>query len=159
MSHSQEKDLNKNSVKVAMTTNKDGEKVLLSCLVNKSWKEVNEEIGECDLLKSDAVLIADAEPGLINNLKTNKRRYQLDFLHFVRDIGYNLWKDDKLSKNERKDILKKVEEVIYKLKNQANKYADNKDLLKEKVNEAVDKLKKISDDLIELDCVNAANLC
>ena len=156
MSHSQEKNKNKNNIKIVMTKNSHGEKILLSCAVNKSWKDVNTDINNSNIVKSDAVLISDAEPGLIKCLACDDKEYQLDFIHFVRDIGYNLWKDNKLSLNERKEILKEIEGIIYKMKNQIYKYEDNEDLLKEKINECVDKLKKISKNLIELKCFNAS---
>ena len=47
-------------------------------------------------------LISDAEPELINNLTTDERNYQLDFIHFIRDIGYSLWSDNKLNLKTRK---------------------------------------------------------
>ena len=53
-SHSQENRY-KNDIKVAITTNEQGEKVLLACNVNKSWKEVNQEIDELNVLSPDAV--------------------------------------------------------------------------------------------------------
>jgi len=87
-------------------------------------------------------LISDAEPELINNLTTDERNYQLDFIHFIRDIGYSLWSDNKLNLKTRKKIKKTGEEIIYKLKNQINKYADDKKTMKVKINEAIDKLKK-----------------
>jgi len=154
-SHSQE-DRYKNDIKVAITTNKKGEKVFLSCNVNKSWDKLNKEINELNVLNDDAVLVADAEPELKNTLATAERKYQLDFIHFIRDIGYQLWSDNKLDLNTRKNMKKHAEKIIYKLKNQTIKYAENKETLKKKINEAVDKLKEFSEYLHDLDCKKTA---
>ena len=104
-SHSQE-EVYKNDIKVAITTNKKGEKVFLSCNVNKTWDELNQEIEELDVLSHDAVLVSDAEPGLKKALASAERKYQLDFIHFIRDIGYKLWSDNKLNLDTRKNIKK-----------------------------------------------------
>ena len=150
-SHSQE-DMYKNEINVAITTNQEGKKVLLSCNVNKSWNDTQKEIHELDVLNNYAVLISDSEPGLKNNLVKDDMEYQLDYIHFIRDIGYNLWKDNKLDLDERKNLLKWAEKIIYKLKNQTIKYKNNKETLKEKINEAVDKLKEFYNHLLELGC-------
>jgi hypothetical protein len=154
-SHSQENRY-KNDIKVAITTNTLGEKVFLSCNVNKSWNELNEEIDELNVINHDAVLVSDAEPELINNLATGERKYQIDFIHFIRDIGYQLWKDNILNLDTRKDMKKHAEKIIYKLKNQIKKYAKSKETLKSKINEAVDKLKEFSEYLYEIGCVKTA---
>jgi transposase-like protein len=78
--------------------------------------------------------------------------YQLDFIHFIRDIGYNLWKDNNLKLNKRKNLQKWVEKIIYKLKNQTIKYKNDKKMLKKKINEAVDKLKEFNEYLLDLGC-------
>jgi len=155
-SHSQE-DRYKNDIKVAMTHNKKGEKVFLGCNVNKSWHDLGEELDELNVLTPDAVLVSDAEPGLKNALVTAERKYQLDFIHFIRDIGFKLWNDEKLDLDMRKNIKKYVEKIIYKLKNQTLKYAENKKELKMKINEAVDKLQEFSEYLYEIDCKKTAS--
>jgi transposase-like protein len=151
-SHSQEEKVKKNDIKVAMTTNEDGEKVLLSCVVNKPWSVLNQEIEELDVLGSDAVLIADAEQGLKNALVNGDREYQLDYIHYIRDIGYYLWKDNKLNLDTRKELKKYAEKIIYTLKNQTIKYGKKKKILKKKINTAVDKLKEFSKYLYEIGC-------
>jgi hypothetical protein len=155
-SHSQENDRKKNDIKVAMTTKSSGEKVFLCCNVNKSWDDVNQEINEIDVLDDDAVLVSDAEPGLIKSLTSNIRKHQLDFIHFIRDIGYTLWQDKTLDLDTRKKMKKYAEKIIYTLKNQVFKYIDDKETLKEKVDIAVDKLKEFSEYLHECDCEKAA---
>jgi hypothetical protein len=154
-SHSQE-DLYKNDIKVAMTTNEKGESVFLSCNVNKSWSDLGEEIDELNVLAPDAVLVSDAEPELKKALVTAERKYQIDFIHFIRDIGYKLWKDNTLNLDTRKNMKKYAEEIIYKLKNQTKKYAKNKKALKIKINEAVDKLKEFSEYSHEINCKKTA---
>jgi len=154
-SHSQES-RSKNDIKVAITTNDKGEKVLLSCNVNKSWSVLNEEIVDLDVLKSDAVLISDAEAGLRKSIVNGEMGFQLDFIHFIRDIGYKLWNDGKLDLDTRKKIKSLVEEIIYKLKNQCIKYGEDTKILREKVNEAVDRLKDFCVLLEELCCFDAA---
>ena len=47
--------------------------MLLSCNVNKSWNDVNEEINQLNIIKNDAVVISDAEPELIKSLVTDNR--------------------------------------------------------------------------------------
>ena len=157
LSHSQEKNIYKNDIKVAITTNPKGEKVLLSCNVNKTWSELNEEIDEQKVLKTDAVLVSDGEPGLKNALATGERKFQLDFIHFIRDIGYKLWSDKNLKLDIRKKLIKRAEKIIYKLKNQMKKYKNNKKTLKIKINETVDKLKEFSKYLHDLGSKKAAN--
>ena len=48
------------------------------------------EIDELNVLAPDAVLVSDGEPGLKKALVTAERKYQIDFIHFIRDIGYKL---------------------------------------------------------------------
>jgi len=155
-SHTQEKNMYKNDIKVAITTNDQGEKVLLSCNVNKSWEKLNEEINELNILKSDATLISDGEVELKNTLSQDDRKYQLDYIHFIRDISYKLWSDHNLDIDTRKKIKKYGEEIIYKLKNQTIKYSDNPETLKKKINEAVNKLKEFSQNLQDLGCNKTA---
>jgi len=62
-----------------------GEKVFLSCNVNKSWDKLNQEMNELNILSPDAVIVSDAEPELKNALTTAERKHQLDFIHFIRD--------------------------------------------------------------------------
>jgi len=155
-SHSQEEGVYKNDVKVAISVNSQGEKVLLSCDVNKSWNDLSQEIEEVNVLSRDAVLVADAEPELKNALASSDSNYQLDYLHFIRDIGYKLWQDGGLDLDTRKDLKKQAEKIIYKLKNQVKKYKKDKESLKKKINEAVDKLKEFHEYLSELGCVKAA---
>jgi len=155
-SHSQEEGVYKNDIKVGMTTNKEGKKVFLSCNVNKTWDDLNEEINELNVLSPDAVLVSDGEPELIKSLASDRRKYQLDFIHFIRDIGYKLWNDNKLDLDMRKNIKKYAEKIIYKLKNQTIKYGENKEELKMKINESIDKLKEFSEYLYELGCEKTA---
>jgi len=154
-SHSQE-DLYKNDAKVAMTTDKTGKKIFLYCGVNESWDDVKEELDELNVIHPNAVLISDAEPGLKNTLSSGDRRYQLDFIHFINDIGFNLWKESDLDLKTRKDMKKWAEKIIYKLKNQVEKYANDKETLKMKINECVDKLKEFNEYLDELGCKDTA---
>ena len=154
-SHSQE-DRYKNDINVVITTNDQNEKVLLSCCVNKSWDEVSQEVEELNVLSDDAVLISDAEPGLIKSFTQKGKKHQLDFIHFTNDMLYKLWSDNKIDLSARKEIEKFGKKIIYKLKNQVKKYADDKKTLKKKINEAVDELKKLSQYLHEIGCVKSA---
>jgi len=120
--------------------------------VNKSWDELNKEINELNVLKSDAILVSYGKPELKNSLSTAERKYQLNFIHFIRDIRYKLWSDNNLDLDTRKNIKKYAEEIIYKLKNQTLKYTENKETLKKKINKVVDKLKEFSKYLHELGC-------
>jgi len=151
-SHTQEPNLPKNDIKVSITTNDKDEKILLSCNVNKPWEELNNEINQLKVLKNDATLVSDAETELKNALCNNNRKYQIDTIHFIRDINYKLWSDHNLDLDTRKKIKKYGEEIIYKLKNQTIKYSDNPETLKKKINEAVNKLKEFSEYLYELGC-------
>ena len=153
---SHREDRYKNDIKVAITTNDQNEKILLACSVNESWDDINQEINESNILSSDAVLISDAEPELKNSLANAEKKYQLDFIHFIRDIGYKLWKDDQLDLNTRKKMKKHVEKIIYTLKNQTYKYANDEKTLKKKINKAVDELKKFSKYLHEIGCEKTA---
>jgi hypothetical protein len=155
-SHSQEKGIIKNDITVAMTIDKNGEKLLCSCNVNKNMTDTYEEIEKTNLISDEAVIIADAEAEIRNTFVKAERHYQLDIIHYIRDIGYNLWKDHRLSLKTRKNIIKKVKTIIYTLKNQTEKYAKDQKSLKKKINQTIDKLKELSQYLQELGCEKAA---
>jgi hypothetical protein len=164
-SHSQEPNTNKNDIKVAITTNTKGEKILLSCNVNKTWTDTKNDIDNQNILTKDATLISDAEPKLKNTLTKNNKdntniindlNYQLDYIHFIRDIGFKLWQDGELPLETRKKIQKQCEKIIYTLKNQTQKYKNKNKKLKKKINQAVKELKKIAHKLKEINCKKTA---
>ena len=75
--HKKHEQKNTNKKKIISHSDNQGKKVFLSCSVNESWDELNQEIDEMNVLNHDAVLVADAEPELKNNLANGKRKYQL----------------------------------------------------------------------------------
>ena len=155
-SHSQENHLNKNDINVALGTNKKGKKILLDLQVNKPWESTNEELKKLNVLKDDVCLISDAEVELRNALISEKGFYQIDTIHLVRDTLYKLWQDNELDLKQRKSIKKELESIIYYQINSTKKYKNDKEELKKRINQCIDKLKALSEKLIELGCIKTA---
>jgi hypothetical protein len=129
-----------NELRVALALEK-GKKKLLCCRVNKSWEEIQEQIaGE---LADDFSIIADGEKGLQVLLKDKeKSRYQLCLDHAVRYTNCSLWKDG-IGKKQRRKIVGRVASILFTLKNSVLKHLKDKEHLKQRVDWAVEELKKL----------------
>lgn len=154
--HSQLPNKNKNDIKVGLGFDNNGEAVLFDVQVNENWEKMDEVIKELDILADDACLIADAEKGLRNALVYDKKHFQIDSIHYIRDTSYKLWADSKLELNQRKAIIKKLQSIVYHQINSTKKYANNEIELKKRINTCVSDLKSLSDELIVYGCFKAA---
>lgn len=156
-SHSQEKDRSKNDINVTLTV-QNGKTVLLDTKVNKPWKETNAHLDKVQALAKNAAIIGDGDPEMNNALVTDEREFQMDLIHMPRATGYKLWEDSMMSFEERKQIMGKLKEIQYTLKNSMKKHVKDGDLntLRRRVEMTVDAFKKIADDLQGAGCSKAA---
>lgn len=156
--HSQEKGKSKNGVNVVLGVS-NGKKVLLDTRVNKPWEKTASELDKAAALDMNAVVIGDADREMRNALVTGERSFQLDLIHVVRDTGFKLWQDGKMTLDARKKIIRRLESALYSLKNSALKHEKDGDLnaLKRRINYTVDELKEQAEELQKLGCFKAAS--
>ncbi len=109
--------------KVVMSINPaTGSKRLLAFSVDKSWSEISNDID----FSGFRVLVADAEPGLSDNLVKQHMRFQLCHQHAERDLALYLWKDD-LPKLARSEFMKGFRNILYTVQSSTAKYFEHKD--------------------------------
>jgi hypothetical protein len=127
-------------VRVALAL-EEGRKNLLCCRVDKSWGEIQEQIaGE---LADDFTLVADGDKDQLVLLKDKElSEYQLCINHAVRYVNYSLWKDG-VGIKQRKKLVGKLAEILFTLKNSVLKHLKDKEHLKQRVDWAVEELKKL----------------
>ena len=156
--HSQEKGKSKNGVNVVLGVS-DGKKVLLDARVNKHWKETASKLDEAAALDKEAVIIGDADREMRNALVKGERRFQLDLIHVLRDTSFKLWQDREMTLEDRKRIIRRLETLLFSLKNSVEKHRKDGDLdaLKGRINSTVDGLKKLANQLLKLGCSKAAS--
>jgi len=156
--HSQEKGKSKNGVNVVLGVS-DGKKVLLDARVNKHWKETASKLDEAAALDKEAVIIGDADREMRNALVKGERRFQLDLIHVLRDTSFKLWQDREMTLEDRKRIIRRLETLLFSLKNSVEKHRKDGDLdaLKGRINSTVDGLKKLANELLKLGCSKAAS--
>ena len=156
--HSQEKGRSKNGVNVVLGVS-DGKKVLLDARVNKHWKETASKLDEAAALDKAAVIIGDADREMRNALVKGERRFQLDLIHVLRDTSFKLWQDREMTLEDRKRIIRRLETLLFSLKNSVEKHRKDGDLdaLKGRINSTVDGLKKLANQLLKLGCSKAAS--
>ena len=140
--HSQEKGKSKNRVNVVLGVN-NGKKVLLDARVNKPWEETASKLDEAAALDKEAVIIGDADREMRNALVKGERRFQLDLIHVLRDTSFKLWQDREMTLEDRKRIIRRLETLLFSLKNSVEKHRKDGDLdaLKGRINSTVDGLK------------------
>ena len=156
--HFQEKGKSKNGVNVVLGVS-NGKKVLLDTRVNKPWEKMASELNKAAALDKKAVVIGDADREIRNALATGERSFQLDLIHVIRDTGFKLWQDGKMTLDDRKKIIRRLESALYSLKNSAVKHEKDGDLdaLKRRINYTVDELKDQAEELLKLGCFKAAS--
>jgi transposase-like protein len=156
--HSQEKGKSKNGVNVVLGVN-NGKKVLLDARVNKPWKETASKLDEAAALDEKAVIAGDADREMRNALVKGERSFQLDLIHVLRDTSFKLWQDGEMTMEDRKGIIRRLESLLFALKNSVVKHRVDKDLdaLKRRINCTVDELKKLAEELLKLGCFKAAS--
>ncbi len=155
--HSQEKGLEKNDINVILGM-KNGKKVILGAKANESWNEMAKEMRIAKAVTNETVFCGDAEKEMKNAMTKDDNSYQLDLVHAARIAGFKLWEDKIMSLEERKTIVSKLEGVLYTLKNSVEKHLvdKNTDDLKNRINNTVDELKKMSKELWKLGCRKTA---
>lgn len=155
--HTQESDVKKNDVHVVLGM-KDCCKVLMGVTVNKPWNECAQNLDDKHALSKDAVIVSDAEREMVDALATGSREHQIDLIHLFRTTGYKLWEDEKMTYDERKKIIQRLEAILYHLKNSVKKHQVDGDTeaIKARINATVDELKKIADGLLTVGCSKAA---
>jgi len=155
--HSQEKGLEKNEINVILGM-KNGKKVILGAKANESWNEMAKEMRSAKAVTNETVFCGDAEKEMKNAMTKDDNSYQLDLVHAARIAGFKLWEDKIMSLEERKTIVSKLEGVLYTLKNSVEKHLvdKNTDDLKNRINNTVDELKKMSKELWKLGCRKTA---
>lgn len=155
--HSQEKDTKKNEVNVVLGV-KDGHKVLMDLRVNQSWEESSKHLDNHGAVGKRAAIIGDGEKEMRYALLKEDRKYQMDFIHTFRIAGFKLWEDKEMNLPERKATVKRVEAILYPLKNSVSKHLNDGDMgaLEKRINNTVDDLKKIAKELANLGCSKTA---
>jgi len=96
-------------------------KRLLKQAINRSWKEMSEEID----LSQYKVFVGDGEPGLSNALCTNDMEFHYCHEHAKRDLAFFLWKGG-LRKKEYTLYTKQFEGVLHCLQNSTKKHKEDK---------------------------------
>lgn len=94
---------------------------LLKTAVNESWESIAKSVsGFTDISK--VYLISDADRGIINAFKGYVKDNQICILHVINYISYSLWSQD-ASKNYRKKVKRKLQQLLFTLANSAKKNA------------------------------------
>lgn len=155
--HTQESDVKKNDIHVVLGI-KNGCKVLMGVTVNKPWNESAQNLDDKQALSKNAVIVSDAEREMVDALVTGNREHQIDLIHLFRTTGYKLWEDEKMTYEERKKIIQRMEAILYHLKNSVKKHRadDDTEAIKARINATVDELKKIANELLTVGCYKAA---
>ena len=116
----------KNEVNVAVGVDADsGEKVLLGLGVNRCWGRIREQA--TPFVCEDAVVIADAEPAIRQNMLEQNQSFQCCILHAVKTVNYYLWSQG-VSAEERKTLRRELEQLLYTLKNSVLKHLKDHNL-------------------------------
>lgn len=109
--------------RVVMSVNPEtGGKRLLAFSVDKSWEEICNDID----FSGFRVLVADAEPGLRDNLVKAQMAFQFCHQHAERDLAFYLWKDGvpNLARNE---FMKPFKATLYTVQSSTANYFQHKD--------------------------------
>ncbi|MDI6811888.1 MAG: ISH6 family transposase, partial [archaeon] len=87
------------------------------------------------------------------------KSFQLDLIHLLRDTSFKLWQDREMALGDRKGIIRRLESLLFSLKNSVEKHRKDGDLdaLKRRINSTVDELKKLANELLKLGCSKAAS--
>jgi hypothetical protein len=155
--HSQEKGKSKNDVNVVLGVSK-GKKVLLDARVNQPWEETARKLDGGAALDKKAVIIGDADREMRKALVNGEREFQLDLIHVLHDTSFKLWQDREMMLEDRKEIIRWLETLLFSLKNSVEKHGKDGDLaaLKRRINSTVDELKKLANKLLKIGCTKAA---
>ena len=73
-------------------------------------------------MDKEAVIIGDADREMKNALVKGKMRFQLDLIHVLRDTSFKLWQDREMTLEDRKRIIRRLETLLFSLKNSVEKH-------------------------------------
>lgn len=138
----------KHEVKVTIGFKSDSLKPeLLDVAVDVDWTRVNQNIQHH--LKPSTLLLSDGEKGISHNLNYEKEGFQMCNRHFLDGLYHRFWQDG-IGKKEAKIQVNEFEKVIFKMKNQVDKYAlDESYDLESKMKENLNKLTYLANILFE----------
>jgi len=156
--HSQDKERDQHDVNITLGSEEDDKTSLLDANVNCSWEDTAEKFNESNAVDDKASIVSDRDREMINSLVTGERKYQSDFIHLVGTTSYYLWKDGELDLKDRKNVKRKLESILYTLKNSVEKHSedDDKEALNDRIDKTVDSLKNLAERLSRLGCPKAS---
>lgn len=101
---------------------KASDKLLLKYAINKSWREMTEDLD----LSQYKVFVGDGEPGLSDALCTDKMEFHYCHEHAKRDLAFFLWRNG-LNKKEYQQYTTQFEQLLHCLQNSTKKHKEDKD--------------------------------
>lgn len=107
---------------VNLTVSRDGvgedfETTLLDVNANRPWQETATALEHRNALAESAAVVSDGEDALVNAFCEGDRCHQFDLAHLPRSLSHRLWKDGKLTLDERKEYVAEVVNDSLHLKN------------------------------------------
>ncbi len=155
--HSQEKGMDKNDINVVLGV-ENNKKVILGVKVNESWNNMARELRRVKAVDDETVFVGDGEKEMRYAMTTDERLYQLDLVHAASITGYKLWEDRIMSLEDRNTVVSKLQSTLYSLKNSVEKHFQDKNtgVLKNRIDQTVAELKKMSKELWKLGCRKTA---
>ena len=124
-----------------------GEMIPLHHSVGFSISEIKKELENKRLLKKHHIIVADGETDI--HKQFNGYKIQMCAFHFEQNICYACWKDG-MPLEERKEINKKIQEILNKLKNSVRKNTNcDHSKLELRIQKTKDKLSEIANELSE----------
>jgi len=110
------------------------------------FSTIKEELEENRLLNKSHIIIVDGEPGLHHQLREHK--IQMCAFHFEQSICYKLWQDE-MSFEDRKNVNKKIKQILNTLKNSVIKNVGAcKSSIKKRITKTKNDLENIAIDLL-----------
>ena len=155
--HSQEKGMDKNDINVILGV-ENNEKVILGVKVNDSWNDMAKGLRRIKAFDNETIFVGDGEKEMRYAMTTDERLYQLDLVHAASITGYKLWEDRIMSLEDRNTVVGKLQSALYSLKNSVEKHFQDKntEALKNRIDQTVAELKKMSKELWKLGCRKTA---
>jgi len=96
-------------------------------LAKSTWEDIG-NLWEETALDKEAVIIGDADREMRNALVKGERRFQLDLIHVFRDTSFKLWQDREMTLEDRKRIIRRLETLLFSLKNSVEKHRKDRNL-------------------------------
>jgi len=115
---------------------------------------IKEELAENRLLNKSHIIVVGGEPGLHHQLREHK--IQMCAFHFEQSICYKLWQDE-MSFEDRKNVNKKIKQILNTLKNSVIKNVGAcKSRIKKRITKTKNDLENIAIDLLNKEFNRAA---